>query len=278
MTESTSSAPLGSRVTAILSAMPEEAVAVRALLRNVRSLKGLPNSWHGQLGHRHVVLAVTGDGERKAREGAAQLFAALSGRIDRLLILGVSGALSPWLRVGDLVVAREVRAEVGGSPIQGDRALADVAIHCANALPSVAVSSANIADTREEKQRLLAFSQVELKTAERTAAVVDLESFAYAAAAEKAAVPWLILRAISDTADEAIPPLLNRSRDAGGSVQRSRVARGLLTDPMLLPKLLTLRKRVARASEQLAQAAAAVLGHAGAAHLSEYRNKPARVP
>jgi nucleoside phosphorylase len=200
----------------------------------------------------------------------------LAGGIERLLILGVAGALSPWLRVGDLVAAHEVRAEPGGDLLRGDRAFADVAVRCANALPSVAVSSASIADTREEKARLLALSQVGVADANgmdhvdnkdlgmRIAAVVDLESFAYAAAAQRAAVPWLILRTVSDTADEAIPGLLNRSRDAGGSVQRSRVVRGLLTDPRPLPNLLRLRQRVARASERLAQAAAAVLANADA--------------
>ena len=51
---------------------------------------------------------------------------------------------------------------------------------------------------------------------------------AYAAAAQAAAIPWIVLRAVSDRADEALPALLNRCRNDGGAVNRSRVLRGVL--------------------------------------------------
>ena len=42
------------------------------------------------------------------------------------------------------------------------------------------------------------------------AAVVDLESAAYAEAADDAGVPWLVLRAVADTADESLPAVARR--------------------------------------------------------------------
>jgi hypothetical protein len=90
-------------------------------------------------------------------------------------------------------------------------------------------------------------------------AAVDLESAAYARAAVEAGVPWLCLRAISDTAEEALPALLNRCRDGGGAVQRGRVARGLLKEPGAVPALLSLRQRVRRCAGVLARAAQALI-------------------
>jgi hypothetical protein len=98
--------------------------------------------------------------------------------------------------------------------------------------------------------------------------VVDLESASYAAAAQAARVPWLILRAISDTSEEALPALLNRCRDNGGAVRRAGVLRGLLSDPRPLPTLLRLRQRVEHCAPVLARAASAVILATRTAQLS----------
>src|SRR5581483_8501759 len=81
----------------------------------------------------------------------------------------------------------------------------------------------------------------------------------YAAAAAAAGIPWLVVRAVSDTASEALPALLNRSRDDGGAVRRSSVVRGLLGDPGALPVLMSLRRRVRDGAEALARVAGPVL-------------------
>ena len=117
-----------------------------------------------------------------------------------------------------------------------------------------------IADTVDEKQRLLAIAAgPSADGAAAAAAVVDLESAAYAEAAIAARIPWLILRAVSDTAAEALPALLNHARDAGGAVRRGRVVAGLLREPSALPRLLGLRRRVAACAEALARGAARVI-------------------
>ena len=58
------------------------------------------------------------------------------------------------------------------------------------------------------------------------AAVVDLESAAFVEAADEAGVPWLVLRAVADTADESLPAWLDRCRDANGAIRRARVVCG----------------------------------------------------
>jgi len=90
-------------------------------------------------------------------------------------------------------------------------------------------------------------------------AVVDLESFGCVAVAAAAGVPWLVLRAVSDTASEALPGLLNRCRDEGGAIKRGRVARALLREPRALPTLLALRRRVVFGARALVPAIRSLL-------------------
>lgn len=224
---------------AIVAAMPEEVAPLRARLAA------------GRLGGRAVEIAVTGDGARNARAGAEALLR--RGGFQSLLVLGVSGALTPDLQTADLIVAARVRDEEGRAHDAPGAQVAAVA-QATGARAALVLSARKIADTLDEKTRLARAAAAE---ADGRPAVVDLESAAYVAAAEQAGLPWLVLRAISDTAGEALPAILNRSADASGSVNRGRVLRGLFSDPGALPQLLALRKRVGQCSEVLARAAEA---------------------
>jgi adenosylhomocysteine nucleosidase len=230
--------------------MPEELAPLRArLLAPTRSQSGALAVERGRLGGHDVALAATGDGARNARAGIAALLAAADGRV--LVVLGVSGALSPALATADLVVASRVTDE-DGHVHEADATQVAATARATGGRPAAILSARKIVDTAEEKRRLAAGLGDGL-------AVVDLESASYVAAAEAAGIPWIVLRAVSDTADETLPPLLNRSLDVGGAVSRGRVLRGLISDPGALPTLLALRKRVGRCAEVLARAAEAAL-------------------
>ena len=222
---------------AIVAAMPEEVGPLQARVNQ------------GRLAGQEVRIAVTGDGARNARAGAEALLA--GGPVAALLVLGVSGALTPALATADLVVAARVRDEEGRAHDAVGAQVAALA-QATGGRPGLVMSARKIADTLQEKQRLARLAATE---ADGRPAVVDLESAAYVGAAERAGVPWIVLRAVSDTAGEALPAILNRSADASGSVRRGRVLRGLFGDPGALPQLLSLRKRVAQCSEVLARAA-----------------------
>jgi adenosylhomocysteine nucleosidase len=218
----------------VLAALPEELAALRT----------------APLGP-EMTLAVTGDGERNARDGAAALIAEL--RPASLIVVGVAGALSPGLGPGELVVARRI--------VREGRAACDAApplvaaARAAGARPAVVVSAARLADTVDEKRRLYALANAD---GAGEPAVVDLESAAYVEAARAAGVPWLVLRAVSDTADETLPPLLNHSLDDGGALRRGRVLVRLVGQPSALPQLLELRRRVRVCAEVLARATTVV--------------------
>jgi len=230
--------------------MPEELAPLRArLVGSRRTQQGAMVVERGRLGGHEVALAATGDGARNARAGVAELLAACGA--EALVVLGVSGALSPDLATADLIVASRVTDE-DGTAREADADRVAAATRATGGRRAVVMSARRIADSAGEKRRLAEQAGAGL-------AVVDLESAAYVAVAEARAIPWVVLRAVSDRADESLPPLLNRSLDSGGAVNRGRVLRGLFADPGALPQLLALRKRVGQCALVLARAAEAAL-------------------
>jgi nucleoside phosphorylase len=239
-------------VTAVVAAMSEELAPLRSRLTGIeRHNVGALVLERGRLDGRSVALAVTGDGEHNARGGVAALLAASGAR--GLIVIGVAGALSRGLTPAALVVASRVTDEGGKSVMRNEQQTADVA-RATGGRMAVVLSTGAIVDRADEKQRL-----AQRIGAGEIPAVVDLESATYVAGAVAAGVPWLVLRAVSDTADESLPPLLNRSRDGGGAIRRGQVLLGLLRQPQALPFLLELRGRVRRCAEVLADAVATAL-------------------
>jgi nucleoside phosphorylase len=233
-------------VVGIVAALPEEASPLRSRLLGARRLSlGLPLALHGQLAGHSTALVVTGDGERSARQGIEALLERMT--LERLLVIGVSGALTSDLGPGALVVAESVRGAAGSFHADADQVRA--AVRRCGARPARMITSAQIADSPAERARLLrVFSDAP------TPAAVDLESAVFVEAAVGRRIPWLVLRSISDTAVEHLPSLLNRSRGEDGGIRRGNLLRGLLLEPATLPTLLSLRWRVGRCAQVLAAA------------------------
>ena len=263
---------------AIVAAMPEEVTTVRTRLVELEARRlGQRTLRIGRLDGAAVALLVTGDGERNARQGLADLLGQPNAlRIERLIVVGTAGALSPGLAPADLVVATHVvREPEEASLITGVEAAGPAWVASAarllGARPAVVVTARRIADSALEKQRLWRVAAAagagactdtdgdsdrdndrdDRAVGRLPTAVVDLESAIYAEMARAAGIPWLVVRAVSDTASEELPELLNRARDSGGAVRRTQVLRGLLGDPRALTRLLTLRGRVVRCAEAL---------------------------
>jgi adenosylhomocysteine nucleosidase len=255
----------GGPLTGIVAAMEEEIAPLRARLVGGRRVVfdvdvDAAQVTVGMLGGTRVALVVTGDGAGNARRGLASFLSAMPPQ--RIIVLGVAGGLSAGLGAGALVVGAHVVDETDGRVHAGHRDLVELAETVGRARRGVAVTALRIADSAAEKRRLFALATTRVPTegdlSER-AAVVDLESAVFAAVASDAGVPWLVLRAVSDTAAESVPALLNRSRDEGGAVRRDRVARGLLMNPRALMPLLALRGRVRACAEGLGRAVELVL-------------------
>jgi adenosylhomocysteine nucleosidase len=261
-------ASIAGPLTVVVAAMKEEVAALLLRIEGPRqvAIPGVGGGLEvtvGRLRSAAIAVAVTGDGERNARQGLTALLATLPA-VRRVIIAGVAGGLHPMLAQAALVVCERVVEETASGAVSANRlvrradaGLVEAAAQNSGARRGVAVTTAQIADTVAEKRRLLGVATASAGGgAPSPAAVVDLESAAFAAVADRAGVPWVVLRAVSDTADEALPPLLNRSRDDGGAVQRGRVVARLLGNPGALFPLLALRQRVRTCAETLSRAVA----------------------
>ena len=244
-------------VTVIVAAMEEELAPLRTHLTGRTSgyLPGVRLTL-GRLGRTPVALVVTGDGARNARGGLSRVLGDLP--VSRVIVAGVSGGLTSDLEVAGLVLGDRLVDARDGSVRLADEALVAAAARACHARRGVVVTAPRIADTADEKARVREVARVACGGGVAPIAV-DLESSVFVDEAVRAGVPSLVLRAISDTADESVPALLNRSRDEGGAIRRSRVALGLLGDPRPLLRLLELRQRVGACARELARALALVV-------------------
>jgi adenosylhomocysteine nucleosidase len=135
-------------------------------------------------------------------------------RPELVIAAGFCGALAPELRVGDVVTSPRI--------VTVDRIVA----------------------TPTEKARL---------HAESGAHAVDMESAAAEAVCRERSVPFLAVRAVSDTAAAALSPQLVRLL-SGGGVSLPRVAAAILRRPAFLRELIRLGRDTGIATRELSTA------------------------
>lgn len=212
----------------------------------------------GRLAGEEVALAATGDGPASAASGLEALSGALRPR--RLLALGVAGGLTPGLAGGTLVAARRVLAGDGGTVSrQPDAAWLAHALR-SGAAAGVAFSTARIlGDPRAKQAALRGLPETE---GAHPIATVDLESAAYARVAGAFSIPYLVVRAVLDTAEETLPLDFEACRGSGGGVGGARVVVRALAHPAVFVALWRLRSRVEEASMRLAALAVLLVGAA----------------
>jgi adenosylhomocysteine nucleosidase len=225
---------------AILTALPEESRPILSRMAEARpAAAGGLRAWEGRLAGRMVLLAETGAGERAAA-AAAGLFERR--RPDRWIGAGFAGALSPGLPVGSVVVASEV---AGGTAL--DAGMARRALDSGGEARAVrAAFSPRIVGSPSEKARLLEGIGI----GGTLPVTVDMESAAWARAA--AGIPGVLVRVVSDAAEDEIPAFVGASVDAEGAIDRGRLVRHALLHPASIGKLLDLRRRARTCGERLA--------------------------
>ena len=239
---------------AIVAGVPEELAELRRRLADAREVPLTDGRGsRGTLEGYPVVLAVAGDGASRAERILDALLDALP--CSGVLGVGVAGGLTDDLPLGALVVASRVVSVDGVEHIPEPACVAAAKRH--GARPVRVICSAVLAATAVDKARLR-------ERAGEDAAVVDLESAAWAEAARSRGLPWSVLRVVGDAWDEDLPPFLIRAQRKDGSVARGRVALGAVVVPSRIPVLVRLASRVRRASERLADGAAAIMSEAAA--------------
>ncbi|MGE0491876.1 MAG: hypothetical protein AB7S38_21875 [Vulcanimicrobiota bacterium] len=219
----------------ILAPMPEEAAGL------VRVLRLRPEgSHHGVPFYRSqtVSLVCSGLGQERAQHAMHWLQ-----KVDRprsILIAGVAGGLDPELVTGDLLLAE------GGEPAW----LAAVAGRLPRARVGKLLTSGRVIVKARNKAAVFA---------DTGALAVDMETWA---AAGVARVPWLGLRAISDTAGQDLPLDFNDYFDDKGHSRYAAVALEVARRPALLPGLLRLAGNSVKAVKRLGEAVRVALEEA----------------
>jgi adenosylhomocysteine nucleosidase len=186
-----------------------------------------------------TLLIVSGIGWAAAARGARRL---IESGARALISWGVAGGLDPALAAGTLVLPDEVVSREGRRCLTAREwseslrtVLAPNLAVCGGRLLSCAAA---VGSTRA---KAVAFR-------ETAAAAVDMESLPIAEVAAAHRMPFIAVRAIVDTAQDALPPLLIAAAGTPGPLRIGRLLGSLALNPADLPALirLALRYRAAR--------------------------------
>jgi adenosylhomocysteine nucleosidase len=231
--------------------MEEELYSLRKRLSDVeRVTLSAGSAVRGLLASEGVLLMATGEGAVSAERGLSALLS--NWQIEALLVVGVAGAISPDLAVGDLVVADSVKDQRGELALP-DAALLQRALASGNVVQGGVLSVDRIVAKPSGKQALWQ------RVGGGKYQVVDLESATYARLATENEIPYLVLRAISDTASESLPLDFNEFRTSEGRINRGKVARHLIFHPHLVGPLKGLRTRLRECAVSMADVVEGIL-------------------
>lgn len=214
-----------------------------AHLINSRKLKWpLDYAHEGILEGRRILLAANGAGPKlvaQAIEVASRAIKAAelsSSKLEAIVSVGFCGALQPGLQPSQIIVGTDVLDLRDGSRYPCARMEAS----CEHQTGVIASQDRVITD-REEKGKLFASGAI----------AVDMESFAVAEAAKRAAVPFFCIKSVSDLADETFRIDFNQMRTAEGRIARGKIVLYVLTHPLMLGELFRLRRRSQDAARAL---------------------------
>lgn len=164
--------------------------------------------------------------------GAARAAEQLAGKVSGLISFGLAGGLAPGLQAGTLLVPHQVRD--GAEAWETDPALMRL---LGGKTGHVLLGGGEVLATVEAKRA----------AHQAGADAVDLESAAVARAAARHGLPFAVLRAICDTADQALPLAALVALDKAGRIGGLRIATAVLQRPWEIPALLGLARDAARA-------------------------------
>jgi hypothetical protein len=151
-----------------------------------------------------------------------------------VIMAGLAGALDPSLQIGDVIIDAASDKLPNGLNLRRGR------IHTADQLIA----------TPAQKAALFR---------ETGALVVDMENAIVRTAANAAGIPFIGIRAVSDTADQALDPAVLNLVDDLGRLRPAALAGTLLRRPALIPYLNRLGTASRLAADRLAQAVSDLL-------------------
>lgn len=169
-----------------------------------------------------------------------------------LISFGIAGALAPGLRPGDVILSGEVITDDEHLQVDAEfqRKIGTVARRI-RAFEGPVLGGTQILANEEDKARAWRSTG---------ALAVDMESAAVARAAIAAGIPFLVLRAIADTANQALPPAALIPLSEAGTPVITSVLFEILRRPRQIPALVDLARVTRQALAALAVPARALHG------------------
>ncbi|QDU33807.1 5'-methylthioadenosine/S-adenosylhomocysteine nucleosidase [Poriferisphaera corsica] len=196
----------------------------------------------------HLTPAVIGVGQTHAFSNTSKLIEQHAP--DLVLLLGISGALDPELETGDLLIPDSFIND------HNDPVILRPAIEHLHFFPNLLKLDAITETIEYTADTIISTPESKLHVYEhKLAHAANMESYAVAKAARATSTPFLILRAIADTADDH---LLSESADwinsSTGKQKTIAAVTHLLFHPTHLPDLLYMQKTFNLATQTLASA------------------------
>lgn len=182
-------------------------------------------------------LLLTGMGATNARRTLEQALETATAVPDLVISSGFAGGLNPVLARGQVVFERERGSALKARLVES------------GAVAGRFHQSDRVAVSRREKERLYR---------ESGADAVEMESGAIREVCARRGIRCVVVRVISDAADEALPLDFNALMTADHRVAWMRLAGQLVRRPWLIPALLAFQRDVRDAAGRLAAVLAAV--------------------
>ena len=237
-------------------ALPEEMSVLRRRVVAPRRVKaGSLRCISGTIAGCPVILGITGAGTNNAERAATTIVQHFE--VDGLVGFGVAGGLSPGVELGSILAAYEI-LESAEPAIVAAPPPDPSWLHAALALDGV--RQGTLVSVHRVITRTRDKADLWRQLPRDREAVVDTESCGWARAAASHEIPYLIVRAVSDSATEHLPFFLEACSDQEGAIRRSSVLYFALTRPWTITRLLELRARVKLCCERLADALVSLLG------------------
>ena len=211
---------------------------------NRLKLTAASGEYGGRVGSTNVIARITGVGATRAGMALDELID--RHKPQRVIHTGFAGALDPDLGPGDIINVGFVTDESG-------QVISLVGDSTERSPRQTVLTLGRIADTVQVKRQLFETHR---------AAAVDMETFHVARACAEQGIAYTAVRAISDTADMALPAQAIEWVKPDGTPDMAKAMSFVATRPWLMPSMMKLQSHAKMAASRLADRLEQMIGDA----------------
>ena len=190
---------------------------------------------------------ISGGGQAEVTR--AKIASLIAQGVTGLVSFGIAGGLDPALPVGALVISETVFDGTGYRYLGAATWCEQACAAAPGAIRGPVYASDAIVDSVALKDQIFRH----LKTV-----AADMESHHVARAAARHGLPFLVIRAVADTAAEALPAAFGAGVDADGGTRIGPILKAMLCGQLSLPGVIRAGKSASTALASLRQARAIV--------------------